>query len=53
MKEAVPEYLLDLKKIRNAIYDVGEGKNPYDRHLRLKAACSIVHDITEKWKVKD
>lgn len=49
-KDQVPDYVLDLKRIRNAIYAVGDGKNPYERDVLLGEACAIVHDITEKWK---
>ena len=50
MKEEVSEYVLDLKRVRNAIYAVGEGTNPFERDQRLREACSVAHDITEKWK---
>lgn len=49
-KKEVPDYVLDLKFIRNAVYAIGDGKNPYERDQRFKRACSIAHDITEKWK---
>ena len=49
-KEDVPEYVLDLKRVRNAIYAVGDGKNLYERGVLLGEACAIAHDITEKWK---
>jgi hypothetical protein len=49
----VSEYVLDLKKVRNAIYAVTEGKNPWERQLRLEEACAVAHDITEKWKKRD
>ena len=51
-KEEVPDYVLDLKRVRNAIYAVGEGKNPFDRDQRLRDACSLTHNITEKWKAR-
>ncbi len=52
MKEEVSEYVLDLKLVRNAIYAVGEGKNPFERDQRLREACSVAHDVTEKWKAR-
>ncbi len=51
--EDIPDYVLDLKKVRNAIYAVGDGTNPYERTQLWKEACWVAHDITEIWKAKD
>jgi len=47
------EVVLDFKTIRNAIYDVENAPNPYERKLRYEEACRAAHDITEKWKRKE
>ena len=47
------EVVLDFKTIRNAIYEVENARNPYERKLRYEEACRISHDITEKWKRKE
>jgi len=46
------EIVWDFKRVRNAIYKVTNGKNPYERKLLLEEACKVAHDITEKWKMK-
>ena len=46
------EVVLDFKKIRNAIYEVGDGKNVYARKQLLEEACKVAHDVTERWKKK-
>lgn len=47
------ELVLDLKSIRNAVYLIGSGGNPYERKLRYEEACKIAHDVTEKYKKLD
>ena len=46
------EIVWDFKRIRNAIYKVDRGKNPYERKQLLEEACKVAHDVTEKWKQK-
>ena len=46
------EIVWDFKRVRNAVYKVTNGKNPYERKQLLEKACKVAHDITEKWKKK-
>lgn len=52
-KPVPSELVLDLKSIRNAIYVVQTGSNPYERKQLLKKACKVAHDVTEKYKNLD
>ncbi len=52
------ELVADLKRIRNNVYVTSEavlqGNVSYhDRKQYLQELCSLVHDITEKWKNRD
>lgn len=51
--EDIPDYVLDLKKLRNAIYAVGDGTNPYERKQLWKEACEVAYNVTEKWKTRN
>lgn len=51
-KPVPSQLVLDLKEIRNAIYLVQRGSNPFERKQLLEKACKVAHDVTEKWKKK-
>ncbi len=44
--------VLDLKKVREAVYDITNQTNPWTRKQVTDAACSVIHDVTEEYKKK-
>ena len=49
-REEIQELIADLKLVRNAVYEITTGSNPHERKVAQEKACSVVHDVTEKYK---
>jgi len=49
-EQELKQLVLDWKLARNSVYEIFNGKNFYDRQLRAKKSCNILHDMTEKYK---
>ena len=44
------EITTDIKSIREAVYEIENGKNTYARRVKRQEASSLIHDVTEKYK---
>ena len=49
-REKLEELVQDLKSIRNAVYEITNASNPYERTVWTKHACEVAHNVTEKYK---
>jgi len=49
-RDKLEELVTDLKFIREMVYNITKGSNPYARREATNVACGVIHDITEKYK---